>query len=602
MLKLKFGLTSALVTACITSACVQTGFAASYTLTTLATFTGSNGSRPDSTLMADGSGNLYGTTWVGGAGTGAGSVFEVAAGTRVLSTLASFSGTNGSNPYTGGVYADSSGNIYGTTNWGGDLTLNSGAGCGTVFEIAAGSHTATPIVTFNGTNGTEPIGGLVADKNGNLYGTTYKGGGNSVGVIYEIAAGTHAFSTVATFDANNSYPQAGLIVDSSGDLFGTTYYGGTSGVGTVFEVVAGTHTVTTLASFNGNNGSGPGGKLLVDKTGNLYGTTVEGGAYGLGTVFEVAASNHALTALTSFDGTHGSAPNSGVIADLNGNLYGTTPTGGANGYGTIYEVAAGTHALTTMVSFNNTNGANPYGGLIADAGGNLYGTTNAGGTAGDGLVYEVSGTSFVTGPAALFNASLASYPQANVIGTTDAGHLANLNVVWFAPPGGDASGGGGYYISPIVDLNTTLASANRGSVGLSGDIATDTTRPKFVMLWVDSADEAAIYAKLATLLGTNGLLAVEDATHTGTQWLTLTGQTANIVGYKDANPNDTDANGKYFNILLEYGNSATLVNFSWDFSSIGNTAVLEAIGIVPEPATLGLLSLGILALATRRRR
>ena len=260
-----------------------------------------------------------------------------------LTTLAAFDGTNGRLPFAG-LIADASGNLYGTTEQG-------GAGYGTVFEVAAGTHALSALVTFNGTNGAFPRAGLIADASGNLFGTTAEGGANDYGTVFEVAAGTHELSTLATFDgANGREVVAGLIADASGNLFGTTKYGGDltlnfgSGDGIVFEVAAVTHTLSTLVTFNIANGAQPYAGLLADASGNLFGTTHLGGANGKGTVFEVANDvTHKLSTLLAFDGANGAFPDAGLIADANGNLYGTTQNGGANGRGTVFELAAGTH-------------------------------------------------------------------------------------------------------------------------------------------------------------------------------------------------------------------------------------------------------------------
>src|SRR5207249_2399162 len=144
---------------------------------------------------------------------------------------------------------------------------------------------------------------------------------------------------------------------------------------------------TTLASFNLNNGSNPDGGLVLDSSGNLFGTTSSGGPGGSGTVFEVAAGSGAFTTVASFSGINGSNPDAGLILDSSGNLYGTTFQGGAHDFGTVYEVAAGSGAITTLASFTAPEGALPYGGLVRDSSGNLYGTTYSGGASGYGTVF-----------------------------------------------------------------------------------------------------------------------------------------------------------------------------------------------------------------------
>ncbi len=293
---------------------------------------------------------------------------------------------------------------------------------------AAPMYHLTTLAKFNGANGSYPYAGLIADASGNLFGTTYDGGANNAGTVFELAAVTHSLSTLVTFNFTNGGlsrcwpdrrcqrqplrhdgrrrgeqpghsvragcrhtrpqhaghvqwrerrdPEAGLIADASGNLFGTTYKGGVNGNGTVYEVAAGTHELSTLASFNSTNGAYPQAGLLSDASGNLYGTTYQGGAFNVGTVFEVANDvNHTLSTLATFNGLNGANPYAGLMADASGNLYGTTVGGGANNRGTVFEVAAGSSSITTLATFNGVNGQFPQAGLLADAGGNMFGTT-----------------------------------------------------------------------------------------------------------------------------------------------------------------------------------------------------------------------------------
>ena len=358
--------------------------AQTYSFSTLATFTGTNGANPIGGLAIDGAGNLFGTTSSGGT-SGSGTVFGVAAGSGTVTTLATFTGTNGANPQAGPVL-DGAGNLFGTT-------FTGGGGSGTVFEVAAGSGTVTTLATFTGTNGANPIGGLAIDGSGNLFGTTLSGGASSVGTVFEVAAGSGTVTTLATFTGTNgANPQAGPVLDGAGNLFGVTFSGGASSAGTVFEVAAGSGTVTTLATFNNTNGASPIGGLVLDGAGNLFGTTLSGGASNAGTVFVVTAGSGTVTTLATFNGTNGSNPIGGLVLDGAGNLFGTTNGGGASGSGTVFEVAAGSGTVTTLVSFTGTNGANPQAGPVLDGAGNLFGTTAYGGANGNGTVFQLSPT------------------------------------------------------------------------------------------------------------------------------------------------------------------------------------------------------------------
>jgi uncharacterized repeat protein (TIGR03803 family) len=176
----------------------------------------------------------------------------------------------------------------------------------------------------------------------------------------------------------------------------------------VFEIVKTAHgyasTPTTLVSFNGTDGSNPSGSLIADAHGDLFGTTQNGGAYGDGTVFEIVKTAHGYastpTTLVSFNGTDGTVPVGSLIADAHGDLFGTTGGGGANKIGTVFEIAKTAHGYastpTTLVSFNGTNGSTPTAGLIADPHGDLLGTTSEGGANRDGTVFEITGSGFST--------------------------------------------------------------------------------------------------------------------------------------------------------------------------------------------------------------
>jgi uncharacterized repeat protein (TIGR03803 family) len=346
----------------------------SFGLSTLGIFNGANGAFPNGGLVMDSNGNLYGTAVNGGASND-GTVFEVAKGSGTLTTLASFNGANSDFP-DGGLVMDSSGNLYGTA-------------VGTVFEVAKGSGTITTLASFNAANGVFPYGGLVMDSGGNLYGKSNTGGSGG-GAIFELAKGSGTLTGLASFNgANGAFPNGGLIIDSSGNLYGTAHDGGANGDGTVFELAKGSKTITALASFNGNNGAGPQAGLILDSSGNFYGTTGAGGASNDGTVFELANGKHTITTLASFNGSNGADPVAGLILDSSGNLYGTASAGGASGDGTVFELARGSGTITTLASFNGSNGAGPHAGLILDSGGNLYGTASVGGASGDGTVFEV---------------------------------------------------------------------------------------------------------------------------------------------------------------------------------------------------------------------
>jgi uncharacterized repeat protein (TIGR03803 family) len=383
------------------------------TFADLYSFTGSNGEGPYAGLVRDTAGNLYGATSVGGSGQcgvlgmGCGTVFKLDRKGKET-VLHSFTGPDGDSP--NGVIRDASGNLYGTTYAGGSGQCNFG-GCGTVFRLdVRGKETVLHSFT-GGADGAFPFAGVVLDAKGNLYGTTFNGGdmscgsdGLGCGVVFKLdtrGAETvlYSFTGGATDGCN---PAGGLVRDNAGNLYGTTYGCGASDFGTVFKVDAdGAQTV--LHSFSGGTKDGrePYAGLVQDTDGNLYGTTVYGGGtgyggYGCGTVFKVDTSG-TETVLHSFSGTtDGCNPFAGVILDVKGNLYGDTQSLGPSKWGTVYElnmrkgVKGRGGRITLLHSFAGSDGAEPFGGVIRDARGNLYGTTSGGGSFGWGTAWKLT--------------------------------------------------------------------------------------------------------------------------------------------------------------------------------------------------------------------
>jgi uncharacterized repeat protein (TIGR03803 family) len=337
-----------------------------------------------------------------------------------LTTLASSNGTfppHGLGRGVDGLVQDSSGNLFGTS-WSDDQNT------GTVFEIST-VGSPTTLAVFDGTNVSRPSGDLVCDASGNLYGTSAAGGANGWGSVYELPFQSGQIKTLWSFDVNTNggtYPAAGLVMDGVGNLFGTTAAGGNdldngafnSGDGTVFELVkAGdSYTFSHLASFDRNlNGSRPfGNMVLVNNT--LYGTTY----FYTGTVFKLDLSNWdpsnpqstspQITTIHRFDSTDAYGPIGALVQDSGGNVYGTTAYGGnanainadpnGTGFGKVFKIASNGSFSLPLTFTGGSDGANPWGALVADTSGNLYGTASSGGQYGQGDVFEIPSGGTIT--------------------------------------------------------------------------------------------------------------------------------------------------------------------------------------------------------------
>jgi uncharacterized repeat protein (TIGR03803 family) len=381
-----------LATTTITSAAQGTLF------TTLASFNGANGGNPGfGSLVRGVDGNFYGTTADGGAHNG-GTVFKITPAGE-LTTLYSFCAqtncTDGGSPAAQLVLGND-GNFYGTTSGGGEFLYY-----GTVFKITpAGALTTLHSFQAYPTDGDAPVAPLVQDSDGNFYGTTELGGSGTFGTVFKITP-AGVLTTLYNFDdnAHGWSPYAGLVQGSDGNFYGTTSSGGSSpacqypGCGTAFKITPAGE-LTTIFSFCAQRGCVDGwlpwAGLTQGSDGNFYGTTYRGGNSN-GTAFKLTPAG-VLTVLHSFCAqggcSDGGNPYAGLTQGADGNFYGTTTIGGTLGsYGTVYKVTP-QGSFTTLHSFDGTNGAEPWSGLVQAPDGTFYGTT-AGGTTNPGTVFSL---------------------------------------------------------------------------------------------------------------------------------------------------------------------------------------------------------------------
>jgi uncharacterized repeat protein (TIGR03803 family) len=407
----RFSLRLTLLSSAAAVILLMTANSLAQTETVLHSFTGTDGTGPVLGLVFDHAGNLYGVTTEGGASNN-GTVFELSQGsngTWSVTTLHSFDGGKGGSTPLGGLVFDNSGNLYGTTKLGGS------AGFGLVFRLSKSGSAWTETVMHNfsaGGDGRYPSGNLVFDTAGNLYGTTQGGGAFSNGTEY--SGGTayqvspksgggwtekvmHSFGN----GTDGVSPRANLTLDKAGNLFGTAIKGGTNNQGMVFELSpsGGSWNETMVYSFNSSNGSDgwyPQGGLIFDKAGNLFGTTLFGGpGLGGGAIFELSPQTGGGWSETSIFGFFGpnrspQFPFSNLAFDSAGNLYGTT----LKWHGSVFKLSplgGGIWNETQIYNFDGSHGSAPaIGALVFDSSGNLYGATQNGGANEDGTVFKIT--------------------------------------------------------------------------------------------------------------------------------------------------------------------------------------------------------------------
>ena len=353
---------------------------------------GADGANPLNGLMMGASGYMYGTASAGGTYNN-GTVFRIGSAGAVKVVYAFKGGTDGASPQSS-LIEDSAGRLYGTTSAGGTY------GGGTVFRIVDSKET----ILYNfgsGSDGSSPLGGLTFDSAGNLYGTTSAGGANGNGTVFMISPSGKTWKETILYSfgtgTDGAIPYAGVALDSAGDVLGTTSAGGADGYGTIFQLTkADSWAESIVYNFeNQNDGAVPYAGLIADGHGNFYGAATEGGSQEGGSIFELTPSGTTwnFTAIQSVPGWGISGTFRNVMLSSSGTIYATTHCDGSYDAGTVYELVPGGGGVwnyTLLYTFTGgTDGLYSYSNLVMVKN-KLYGTTNLGGTYGDGVVFAVT--------------------------------------------------------------------------------------------------------------------------------------------------------------------------------------------------------------------
>jgi len=406
----------ATLTLALMSGGTQSSWAQTYNV--IHTFGGyGDGAQPMATMTTDAGGNLYGTTFYGGAqpgDLGYGIVFKLAQKNSawVLQSLYTFrGGSDGANP-SAGVVVGANGSLYGTTSLGGIQACTGGFACGLIFQLRPSitacksvlcPWTQTVLYRFTGgSDGAHPgSGALTFDNAGDIYDTTVEGGDMNSGVVYKLTASAGGWqeNNLHSFGApgDGTQPQAGVVFDSQGNLYGTTIGGGAHAKGMVYEL-APTKSGWTISDLHDIDLEGMSlyAGVIFDRNGNLYGATLLGGPRNGGSVFELVPSgagwNSSLLYAFYPQTGEGLGPYSNLTIDADGNLYGTTETDGTYGLGSVFKLMPqnGGWTYTSLHDFAGGNeGCNPAGGVTLGQSGRLYGTASGCG-GGYGVVWEIT--------------------------------------------------------------------------------------------------------------------------------------------------------------------------------------------------------------------
>ena len=512
-------------------------------LTTLYSFTGADGSGPAAKLVEGADLALYGTAASGGAN-GFGVAFKITTA-GVFTKLVDFTGVagaaRGSVPHALMRHAD--GNFYGVTQAGG------AGGGGTVFQMTP-AGVVTTLLDFTGNTGarpgSEPLGPLVAAGN-LLYGVARFGGTAGLGVIFEVST-TGAWRSLGEFSGTagtraGSNPAGGLLLNTDGALYGTTEFGGTNGFGTAFKLTtAVTPVYTVLRHFADLTGSQPAGALARDAAGVLYGTTVNGGANGFGSVFKLTTAG-VHTLLASFTGETGATPGSamrgGLAAGTDGFFYGITSSGGPGNLGAAFKISTA-GAFTSLANLSLNPGWTPSGAPVASGTGSLLFPVAAGGASGGGNIMSVATSGSISVAAAL----------GGTLGATPDGALLSSGAGFYGvtAKGGASSRGTMFRYTPgtgtalVVAYSTSAGSLAEGPLVLGA---------------------GGLYYGMGREGGASSRGAIYKVTATGTRTrvISFTGTAGVAPGGKPRGPLVLAADGNFYGLTEEGGAANTGVIF-----------------------------------------
>ncbi|WP_207632522.1 choice-of-anchor tandem repeat GloVer-containing protein [Foetidibacter luteolus] len=410
------------------------------------------GIAPNGSLLAGDDGNFYGMTSDGGTYGHTGTVFMLTpAGT--LKILKQFDGINSGSYAFGELTKGADGSFYGLTSAGGANSY------GTAFKItSAGVYTLLKSFVY-GTDGGNPRGRLALANDGNFYGLTNKGGANGYGTIFRMTpAGTVTVIRSFTYATDGGSPYGGLVLGKDGALYGMTYWGGANGDGTLFKITtAGTFTVLRHLKAATDGGSSQS-ELIQATDGNFYGMTNSGGANGNGTIFKLTTSTGAYTVIKALGATKdGGNPYGNLMQNTDGFLYGMTRNGGSGGGGTIFKTStAGTFTVIHNL-IPATEGSTPNGGLTRGTDGQLYGCTSANGPLGGGTAFKVTTAGTLTVLASFNGAAMGNAPFESLTKGKDSAYYGTNS-------DGGANGNGSIF-KVCGNTVSTLFSFTRNTTG-----------------------------------------------------------------------------------------------------------------------------------------